>query len=309
MASFIKHIIVFSFPILLFSILMEFMLRKIPNDYSYKCKYLNENSNKIEVLILGSSHTYYGINPQYLKENSFNAAYVSQSLNYDWDILNKYQKKWNNLKYIIVPVDYFSLYSTLETGIEKWRVKNYSIYYNIQGKDLKNDFELSSEKLSDNITRFENYYLNDSNNITCNKLGAGTRLKFTNIQNLIETGKAAATRHTVEKKDNLLFTKNVETIKSIVQFAKKINAKVIFITCPAYYTYYDNLEKNQLYNTLNFITEISSNNSNMNYYNFLYDTSFTDKDFFDADHLNEIGAKKFTIKIDSLIEYKIHSSE
>ena len=37
------------------------------------------------------------------------------------------------------------------------------------------------------------------------------------------------------------------------------------------------------------------------YYNFLTDKSFIAEDYYDADHLNEIGAKKLTLKIDSII--------
>jgi hypothetical protein len=40
------------------------------------------------------------------------------------------------------------------------------------------------------------------------------------------------------------------------------------------------------------------------YLNLLTDKAFDEKDFYDADHLNEIGAKKFTLKIDSLINAK-----
>ena len=65
----------------------ELLLRNIPNDYSFKKNYLNTKSNSIEVLFLGSSHIYYGINPEYISRNSFNGSHISQSLNFDLEIL------------------------------------------------------------------------------------------------------------------------------------------------------------------------------------------------------------------------------
>jgi hypothetical protein len=38
------------------------------------------------------------------------------------------------------------------------------------------------------------------------------------------------------------------------------------------------------------------------YYNFLNDPSFQAEDFYDADHLDEKGAKKFTLLLDSVIK-------
>jgi hypothetical protein len=43
---------------------------------------------------------------------------------------------------------------------------------------------------------------------------------------------------------------------------------------------------------------------NVTYQNFLLDSSFSAIDFFDADHLNEIGAKKLTSKLDTLINQR-----
>ena len=59
---------------------MEILLENIPNDYSFKKEYLDENSDSIEILVLGSSHSYYGINPIYFHLRAFNAS-VMLSIN------------------------------------------------------------------------------------------------------------------------------------------------------------------------------------------------------------------------------------
>lgn len=84
----VKRLIIFLLPILLGLCVLESFLRAIPNDYSYKKKYLDENAEDLELLILGNSHYYRGILAEDLNINSFNAAYVSQSLNLDFLIFN-----------------------------------------------------------------------------------------------------------------------------------------------------------------------------------------------------------------------------
>lgn len=306
MKKFIKLLILFVTPILVVMISFELLLRDIPNDYSLKKNYLNTNSNNIEVLFLGSSHIHFGINPEYISRKSFNGAHISQSLNFDLAILEKYKGRWKNLKYLIIPIDYFSMYTTLEGGIEKWRVKNYSIYYDISTNgNYWSGFEIFNGRLPSNISRVKSYLFNGKSDVTCDKFGFGTTYNSKDSKDLIETGKVASKRHTVElEKNQPIFSKNIQTINSIIEFANNNNLKIIFITCPAYSSYRENLNPIQLENSVNIIKQLSAKNTNTSYYNFLTDKTFITDDYYDADHLNEIGAKKLTLKIDSIINNK-----
>ena len=309
MKDFIKWSFLFFCPILIGMISFECFLRNIPNDYSFKKNSLDLKSNETEVLFSGSSLIYYAINPEYIKRNAFNGAHISQSLNFDREILSKYEKKWDKLKYIIIPIDYFSMYTTLEEGIENWRVKNYNIYYGIStNTNYKSSLEIFNGKLLGNIVRAKKYLFDNDSDITCNQLGFGTNYNSKKSKDLIETGVIAAKRHTINiEKNKIIFSKNIETINSIIDFAKKRNIKLIFFTNPAYSTYRENLNLYQLDNTINAIKHISKENINVYYFNLLNDTTFISIDYYDADHLNEIGAKKLTLKIDSIIN-KIDSA-
>ena len=123
MKKFLFHLSKIILPILFFFLVLEIAIRKIPNDYQLKKDYLDKNAAEINTLILGSSHTFYGLNPEYFSKKTFNAAYVSQSLDLDYEILKKYDSKLKNLKTVIVPISYFSLFETLDTDVEKWRIK------------------------------------------------------------------------------------------------------------------------------------------------------------------------------------------
>lgn len=301
MKKFLKYVLIFFIPILLLGASSEVLLRNIPNDYRYKKNYLDSNSGKISVLILGNSHTFRGINPDYISQPAFNAAYISQSLDIDYEILKKYSKKWEDLKYIILNLDYTTLFSRLEDGVESWRIKNYNIYFGMHlTLNPVNYSEILSNDLGVNSDRLDNYYLRNIPNNTCSKLGWGNTTVSENEQELILSGKAAAARHL--STDNKNFNKNIKTLKDIIEFAKVRNIGIVMCTPPAYKTYYTILNKNQLLTTMNVATELASSYDNVKYLNFLEDTSFIAEDFYDADHLNANGAKKLTLKIDPILK-------
>ena len=301
MKKFRSKTILFLSPLIILVLLMEPLLRNIPNDYNYKKEYLINNSNNVTKLFLGSSHTYYGINPSFISGTAFNASHISQSIDLDYEIIKKYKDNWNKLKYIIIPIDYFTLFSRLSGGIEYWRVKNYSIYYDIQlSNKLSENSELMSVNLKSNINRIKKYYFLNKTAITCSELGFGN--SFEKSKDLDETGKTAALRHT--KKDLSKLNESIKILKEIINFAYKNNIEMVFYTTPGYHTYVSNLNSNQLDLTINTITKLTEKNKNCTYFNLLEDTNFYSTDFRDADHLNPDGAKKLSLRIDELISNK-----
>lgn len=75
----------------------------------------------------------------------------------------------------------------------------------------------------------------------------------------------------------------------------------MLLTPPAFETYRQNLNQEQLKITINTISDICSKYDNCIYDNLLSDTNFVAMDFYDADHLSEIGAKKLSVLINERI--------
>ena len=301
MNRFIYKLIVFALPIFIFICLSEFFIRQIPNDYSYKNKYLTSKSENIEILILGSSHSFFGINPSFFSVNAFNAAHVSQSLNYDYYIFNKFKKNLFNLKVLILPISYFTLFSQLEDSEEHWRLKYYTIYYNCDYHTaLWYNSEVMTSKPLTIIKLLAKYYKGETN-ITVSNFGFC--LNYTNSKqlDLKMKGISAAKRHTKNSKMSLLGT-NLQLLKKLLTETDKMNIHSILFTPPAWKSYIENIDMKQFSLMKKSIGSLLKKYPKVKYYDFMNDNRFQQSDFKDADHLNGIGAKKLTIIINDIIK-------
>lgn len=296
MKRFLIKIIVFLLPIIFVAVCLEFGLRCIPNDYSYKNSWMDENISQVKTLIMGSSHGLDGINPNLLDGIAFNAAYVSQNLNYDDFIFSKFADKADSLKYLVLPVSYFSLCgSDYIGGMESWRNKKYVLYYNYPYDYLKPMYylEIWDGKLFKMCKNIGGHVLLNHNRIVCDSLGWNRHEDI----DWEDDSYIAVKRHT--GKINL---ENVAHIQHMIELCKKKKACVILITTPTYKTYYEKLDKNQLSIVTNCCDSIARTNNNVIYLNFLVDNRFDKGDFHNSDHLSESGATKLTLILQQTID-------
>jgi hypothetical protein len=300
MKTFFLKLFVFSLPILGFVVFIETTLRNAPNDYSYKNQYLVDNAEDIEILIMGSSHSLYGINPEYLSVNSFNAAHVSQSIDYDYLLFRKFSENLSNLKTVVLPISYSTLFSRLGDGAENWRTSNYRIFYGIEeGAPAllshlllygSKPYPLFKRSLSYSISKV--FSATPYNGVSVSDLGFG--LTYTNIKqaNLIASGKLAARRHT---KDVGKWEKqNTELLNRLIRDCKTLGVNLLIITTPTLSEYRNYLNENQVSRMNSILSNTVKKHSNVTYQSFMSDSRFTTNDFHDADHLNSAGAAKFT---------------
>jgi len=293
--------LLFLLPIIILAVSMEYLLQHIPNDYIYKKNYLDKHSQNVEILILGNSHDYYGINPVYFSQNAFNASHVSQSLTFDLKIFNKYKDKLNNLKVVILPASYFGLWSKLETGVESWRVKNYTIYYGMSPNSLSDYSEILTNSLSINLKRIYKYSFEKEDEIYCSQLGWGavyiSGYAFGNDleKNGIKALSQAADIHS--EKGMKIFAENVQILNSFEEFCNKKNVKLIFLTTPAYHSYRENLHKEQMNKMIETMNDFVAKHNNCHYLNWIEDPDFTKEDYYDSDHLSGSGAEKLSKKL------------
>ena len=301
MKRFILKTVVLTAPIIILAIGIEYSLRQIPNDYVAKKNYLDKNAQNIHTLIFGSSHSFYGLDPVYFAKNTFNASHISQTLDFDLALLDLYKDNFDNLKIIVLPVSYFTLFDKLENTIEDWRIKNYAIYYGLKTNSLYHKFELLNGQVKANMNRLFNFIVNNRDDYVCTELGWGTIYKSEESKDLQETGKMAAERHTQDdlfsEKNVKIFEDNLKIMNQFYEFCKQRNIKLIIFTTPAYYTYRENLNTVQYQKTVEALNKFANERENCYYLDWFEDSDFVPKDFFDADHMNEIGTEKLSRKL------------
>ncbi|MCK5825298.1 MAG: hypothetical protein KAG96_07835 [Ichthyobacteriaceae bacterium] len=291
MKKFIKRILILLTPILVVAIIMEVLLQMPLNDFKIKNDYLANHSSEIETLVLGSSHSLYGVNPAYFTSKTYNAAYAAQLIDIDYEIFNKYKDSLTGLKNLIIPISYFTLFNDLKTGNESFRTKDYLLYYNM---DVSNSFTDYSEVLSSrfkvNVRRLKSYYINNKPSVICDESGWGT--VFDLPHNFDESATIAFNRHTAETFDN--FNNNVEMLTSMIEWSEANGVHVVLFTPPGYKTYSSLFQEKQLQLTKSTMLKLVNEYKNCEYFNLLKSTDFVEADYYDADHLNKEGAKKLS---------------
>ena len=104
----------------------EVYVRSLPNPSKDKHAYLTRHSREVDLLVLGSSHTYYGLCPERLSPHAFSAAQVSQTLRYDDYLLRHYP--FPRLRTVVLPISDFTLYEELENTGEWYLANRYRLY-------------------------------------------------------------------------------------------------------------------------------------------------------------------------------------
>lgn len=280
----------------------ELLLRNIPNDYNKKAIIFNRDSKKIQVLILGSSYGLYDLNPDYFHLYTFNGSEALQSLDLDKKIFDKYEEKMTELKYVIMPITFGSFFFKLESSKENHLAKNYSLYYGLRStNDPTNYFELLNQPFSVNRTRLIDHYFKHRNDIKITDRGFdSTYYAMVTTEEL-----SGPTANYAIKQLNITDFRKYDELKKcleqIIDKCKTRNVKVILFTPPAYKTFYSPADTLELNTSIRTCQMIQADHSNVSYVNYLEDTDFTKDDFFDISHLNGLGAKKLSQKINAII--------
>jgi RNase H-fold protein (predicted Holliday junction resolvase) len=302
MKTFIIKSVLFLLPIFLAALSMEMILRNIPNDFQYKNENFHKNASKIETLIIGNSHSLYGLNPKFIDGYAFNLSQVSQSPDLDQKVVEEFLPKLPNLKTLVIRLSYDSTFEQLKGLNESWRLKNYYLYYGFPNDvAITNRFEISAVSLKHNLKRINDYYIQKIPSLEVDEMGFGKKPSTKVKPDIEKSGLITAKRHTIETDE--YFYKNKFIYENLISYCKKRGIKVVSVTLPTYKSYYENLNQRQLDSTLNFGNYLQKKYDNCEYYNFLKDTTFDASHFFDADHLNEKGAKKFSLHLNSLLKH------
>ena len=92
------------------------------------------------------------------------------------------------------------------------------------------------------------------------------------------------------EKQKLLFSRYC----TLAELAMNQGAKLVLIFTPLYKTYNNSTNPVVIREMESFVANLKQKNPNVEYYDYSTDERFIDEDFYDASHLTDIGANKFS---------------
>lgn len=289
MGKFIRNLLAFALPIILYSILaatlMPYFL-SLANGPSTKQQitYSFENAinNEYEMLILGNSRTYRGINPDSFQLKSFNFSHDADSYNqiyYKLKFLIDNQKSFN---YVILGLDYFQFSFKSNT-------RNY-VYADFFDSEYMNDFENSAL-----IKKLEYHFsnINPKKILSC----------FPTVDKPFMRKNGQFIKPGFAREDNFV-SRNIKRLGFQVKYFEKIlevckskGIKVFLVTLPTRINELNSYKEPELVEFNDFINQYVDDDE-IFYLNYSHIKGFETKDYTDITHLNEAAANRFTKKLD-----------
>ncbi len=268
----------------------ESYVRSLPNEYKYKNDWMEKHAEDVETLILGSSHSWFGINPRYIEGLTYNLGLPSQSLKYDNFLLKKWGERYYNLKMIIIPVSYFTFFFDEPFGLPQAPCY-YKIYMGCpyhKGLSVYSFEMLFFKALHGKIVTLNN----SDRKVLSDGYGwhdappdpkADTWDDIVSVRNMmrVQTGSLD------------VVNSNCNYLKDMVSFCRKKHIRMVLVSLPMWKTYNQALDAKYLA-VMKQQIENFQQEYGIEYYDYREDNRFCESDFNDLNHLNAQGAEKFT---------------
>lgn len=303
------------FPIAII-LISDITLRRQNTLYKEKYEGAKISSDSIEVLILGTSHATYAVDPEVFDFYAYNLANLAQSIYFDKRITLSLLPELPKLKYVFISIDYHSLafssqfnrdfWSYYGNGI-KYKKTNY-FYANLSptlfGYTPKVAYAMHKKKLINrwkygkNIVDFE---IQDGVNIYKPAIKGYIALEGRDTSNFDHDAfkiLSESSTEIIDKSDE-----KEEIVADLEHFVQVLLAKdviPILFTPPTYFEFNEHL--NPLYIKENIeVCRRIANKYGVEYWDFLDSNHFIIDDFYDMEHLNRKGALKFSAMLNDSI--------
>jgi hypothetical protein len=244
------------------------------------------HKGSVECLITGTSHALNGINPTLLPVKALNIAEASKAVEIDIEIIEKNLNQLPHLKYVIIPVDYFTFYFT---GLSEGSAVKLYHHWNLKDGFIR----------SYSVKRYHaftcGFQLNEYNTADEHDTIMGYRAEFDDLSKLSrEYRQHKYQRKIIDWNKYWIDTASAPYIYNrLVNFIAMLQQKhiqIILVTLPVCTSFYACLDPHLLNRNQQLINSILQT-TNAKYINLQNDNRFAaDSLFFDIDHLNDKGA-------------------
>lgn len=255
----------------------------------------------IELCNLGSSHGIYGFDYSDLPYTCFNFGQTDQTLSYDYRILQNYRDSFKEGAVVVILVSHFSFFGTDETERADFASKN-SRYYRFLDREYIKEYDLTAAVLSKWLPA-----LTASNPIalfnTLRSPRGGTDLwkDTTDAEAAEKHGRARYKNFIESKKDEngqrIVNQNEIDALFDMIAFCRENGLQPVLVTTPLLSEYSTQVHENDpaFYDDFYDILGDVIRQTGAAYYDYSEDPRFSTEYslFFNTDHLNREGARKF----------------
>jgi len=283
---------------------VEIYLRQLPTTYTAKVEGLACTADSVELLILGNSHATFAVDPNQMDEYAYNLAQVNQSLYYDKRLTLKYLDKLPKLRFVIITVDFHSLYFSSQGPRDAWSYYGNGIEYKdglpllkkysrIMGYTPKVTFNLILKSLKKKYKTIKAIDVENGVNLAQPISKGWLEYTGTHHSAMNESGYRERAKDFNElAKNSKEKTEVLKDLENFIRVLQSKNVTPVLVTLPGYSPYCNMLDKKILaQNELDLQT--LSRKYAINYWNYL-DLPLEQDKFWNCDHLNSEGAEIFS---------------
>lgn len=264
--------------------------------------YIENVPTEIKVCNFGNSHGYYGFDYGKRSEKCFNFALPSQSLSYDYRILDSFRENIAPDSTVIICVSYLSFFGPNECSGSEFESMNKRYYHFLDKEHIKE---------YDSKTKIFVHYLpglvvSEDAQWLMTLLGRNSEQdmwsEVTDAESAKEQAPGRYEKHVAEKLDEagkrIYNEEEIEAAYDMINLCKEIGARPVLLTTPFLDEYTDEVMSHDPQFLEDFYGVIDSikNDTGVEYYDYSFDERFDGKYdlFMNTDHLNKDGAEYFT---------------
>lgn len=248
--------------------------------------------DKYDLVVLGNSRIYRGVNPDKLSIKAYNFAHDNDSFNQIYYKL-KYLEKNNNLpEHIILGVDYFQFSFLSDT-------RNY-VYGRLLGREYMKDFNTSYEEYINKLISVKQNQFVKRFETVVKPQGKQSKVPYLKKNGQYIRFEVAKETDSVKRDSNMLDVQ-VEYFNKILDYCDKNKIEVFMIMPPVRKNEMKSYDEETIRKFNIFFNERVGNM--VHFLNYSISDQFTIKDFQDITHLNVQGADKFTKLLDKDIRH------
>lgn len=305
MKNFLIKLLIFSIPVIIIFIGVELLLRNLEYSVTIKKEFFDKNRKQIKILALGSSHYERGINPKYLNHLTLNLGNSAQRINENFELLKTFEPDLPSLRLVILELSYDWLERDKYLTSPIVDVLNL-IFYDVNTFERNINIKDHSMFLSDSeyfSKRISLYFKNEKES-TYNKFGFDTSKFYGSYEAVNHNDSLILDKDIfVENIENSkVFTQNLKVLNEFITYCSLNDLNIIIYNPPIHYRY-NNLRKQTIVNRRDsLLLEISNTYNHIKIFNDESNLNFTAEYFYNGDHLNPLGAKKATSRLNVFIE-------